>query len=182
MADISTESKLLWLDLEMTGLNPDTDLILEVALILTDFDFSPIVSYEAIVKHDIAKVKELISENDWYQKFPINLEKFTSENKESVYSNLIEENILTLIDQHAKDQVVYIAGNSIYSDRKFIAKFWPLLDKRLHYRLLDVSSFKIIMAEKYKLEFEKNNQHRAMSDIENSIAELKYYLTKFKNI
>lgn len=173
-------SKLLWLDLEMTGLNPEVDLILEVALILTDFNFSKLISYEAKVKQNIDQVKGLIAKNEWYQNFPVNMEQFTTEHGEFIESDVIEDNIIGLIDQYAKDQVVYIAGNSIYSDRKFIAKFWPKLDRRLHYRLLDVSSFKILMSEKYGLEFIKDNKHRAMSDIENSISELKFYLTKFK--
>jgi oligoribonuclease len=69
-----------------------------------------------------------------------------------------------------------LAGNSIHNDRNFIKRWWPEVDELLHYRMLDVSSLKIIMQGKYGLSFEKNDAHRAYDDIQASIAELQYYL------
>ena len=87
-----------------------------------------------------------------------------------------EAALISLVKEHFSDEPAILAGNSIYNDRNFIRAGWPRLDALLHYRMLDVSSLKIIMKGKYDIGFEKTDKHRALSDIQESIAELEYYL------
>ena len=73
-----------------------------------------------------------------------------------------------------------LAGNSIHMDRQFIRHWWPNVEKRLHYRMLDVSAWKVVMIGKYGIEYEKLEKHRALDDIRESIDELEFYLTKLR--
>jgi oligoribonuclease len=79
------------------------------------------------------------------------------------------------------DEPAVLAGNSIHNDRNFIKRWWPEVEQLLHYRMLDVSAFKIVMQGKFAVQFEKNDAHRAFDDIQASIAELQYYLEWFRN-
>ena len=92
----------------------------------------------------------------------------------------VEKEILELIGRHYKpnDRIVLV-GNSVGNDRRFIDAYLPEVAKRLHYRLIDVSSFKEIFREKYNVNFAKGNKHRAIDDIHESIKELSFYLSYF---
>ena len=93
----------------------------------------------------------------------------------------IENELLAFIDAHFDDDTrVILAGNSIHQDRRFIVNEWPRLDKRLHYRMLDVSAWKVVFEGRYKKRFTKPEEHRALGDIRGSIIELQYYLGKIK--
>lgn len=85
------------------------------------------------------------------------------------------------MDEHFEDGPVLLAGNSIHQDRKFIDRWWPKFSRRLHYRMLDVSAWKVVMEGKYKKKFAKPENHRALEDIRGSIEELRYYLSKVKD-
>ncbi len=172
-------SKLMWLDLEMTGLNPATDLILEIAVIITDYDFTEISRYISKVKNTRSQLQERLDSNVWWNDYPENKKLFLDQSSQGQSLAKIEQDVIELIDQIAADEVIFLAGNSIHSDRKFIARYWPALDQRLHYRMLDVSAFKILMNQKYQIEFSKVNNHRAILDVVDSINELKYYLNWF---
>ncbi len=172
-------SKLMWLDLEMTGLNPATDLILEIAVIITDYDFTEISRYISKVKNTRSQLQERLDGNVWWNDYPENKKLFLDQSSQGQSLAKIEQDVIELIDQIAADEVIFLAGNSIHSDRKFIARYWPALDQRLHYRMLDVSAFKILMNQKYQIEFSKVNNHRAILDVVDSINELKYYLNWF---
>ncbi len=172
-------SSLLWLDLEMTGLNPEIDLILEVALIITDFDFNSIAEFETKIEQNRSEVEKLLNENPFYSVFSSNKKDFLDPSDKKLSNGEAEKRILKMLTENCADSTVYLAGNSIYNDRKFIAKYMPEFHSRLHYRMLDVSAFKILMQEKYAKEFNKVNQHRAMSDVQQSINELKFYLKEF---
>ena len=172
-------SKLMWLDLEMTGLNPATDLILEIAVIITDYDFNEISRYISKVKNIKSQLKRQLDSNVWWNDYPENKKIFLDQSSKGQSLAKIEQDVVELIDQVAKDEVIFLSGNSIHSDRKFIARYWPTLDQRLHYRMLDVSAFKILMNQKYQVEFSKVNNHRAILDVRDSINELKYYLDWF---
>lgn len=176
MFDNLPPSKLMWLDLEMTGLNPDVDIILEVAVIITDHNFNELSRYESKVYHDFKKTEELLNNNSWWLDYPKNKKIFLEQSENGIKSNEIQSQLLELVDNIAKDQLIYLAGNSIHSDRKFIAKEWPILDNRLHYRMLDVSSFKILMNNRFGIEFKKESNHRAILDVQDSINELDFYL------
>ncbi len=173
-------TKLLWVDLEMTGLDPKKDRILEVAAVVTDWDFNVISEYESGVGHDQAEVKKLLDASEFYDRYPANKKDLIKLSSESIDANDVEDVMIEFVLKHFGDEKVVLAGNSIHVDRQFIRAWWPKLDSHLHYRMLDVSAFKIVMAGKYKLHYHKKDAHRALGDIHESIAELKYYLKNFK--
>lgn len=174
-------TKLLWVDLEMTGLNPTKDVILEVAAEVTDFNFKTLGSYEARVKHDKQKAVALFQQNIWYRdKFPENRDDFLKTMESAKPSEQVEAELVDFTTQHFGNEPAILAGNSIHNDRTFIKFWWPAFDLKLHYRMLDVTSWKIIMETKYGVTFDKKDVHRAFDDIQASIAELQFYLEWFQ--
>lgn len=174
-------TKLLWMDLEMTGLDPQQDVILEVALEISDFDFNTLATYEACVSHPKDKVVKLMQANSWWQGFPENRDAFINGLDKAKPLNTIEQEVIQLLEEHCGSEAVILAGNSIHSDRLFIRQWMRALDLKLHYRMLDVTSFKILMQGKgWGKDFVKPEVHRAFEDIQGSIAELQYYLDWFK--
>jgi oligoribonuclease len=174
-------TRLLWVDLEMTGLDPTKDVILEVAAEITDFNFKTLESYEACLKQNRDTVVKRLQANIWYKDFPENRDAFINGLDTARSMKEVEHELIALVDKHFNGEPAILAGNSIYNDRLFIKQWMPELDLKLHYRMLDVSSFKIVMQGKYGEVFEKNNAHRAFDDIQASIAELQHYLEWFKN-
>lgn len=169
-------TKLLWVDLEMTGLDPDKDVILEVAAEVTDFTFKTLASYEACVMQPKELVVERMQKNNWWVDYPENRDEFVRKLSDGKDPHEVEQDLVSLIEEHFGNEPAVLAGNSIHNDRNFIKRWWPALDLKLHYRMLDVSSLKIVMQGKYGVIFEKKEVHRAFDDIQASIAELQYYL------
>ena len=162
---VDDSSILLWVDLEMTGLDPEKDRILEVAAIVTDWNMEELGTFTAVVKVDEQLMRERMVGEFW------------EENKES-YNGLlgqVERELLEFLAQF-KAETVYLAGNSIHQDRKFIEREWPELNKKLHYRMLDVSAWKVYFENALHRQFAKPENHRALDDIRGSIEELKWYL------
>lgn len=173
-----TKAKLLWVDLEMTGLDPVDDSILEVAAIATDWDFKELATLEAVVKVDEDHMQQRMV-GDFWEKYDFVRKALQAQNSAGALTDEVEQQLIDFIDQNFDDpQKVLLAGNSIHQDRKFIENEWPQLNKRLHYRMLDVSAWKVVFDGKYKKKFAKPEAHRALSDIRGSIEELKYYLKK----
>lgn len=173
-------TKLLWVDLEMTGLDDEHDVILEIAAEVTDFDFKKIASYQARVSHHKELVTERMSHWPWWQDYPENQRNFLEKLGEGKASALVEQELLALVAEHFGDEPAILAGNSIHSDRRFIKSWWPALYARLHYRMLDVTALKVYMQGRYGLEYEKKDVHRAFDDIQASIAEWQYYMDWLK--
>jgi len=170
-------SKILWVDLEMTGLNPATDRILEVAAIITDWDFEVIDTFEVIIKQSPEVLAQMPPEVEKMHKKSGLTDKIAGGLSEKV----AEKELLKFIDKHFTDSTqVLLAGNSIHQDRRFIRKYWPSVDSRLHYRMLDVSAWKVVFANKFKIKSSKKSSHRAIDDITESINELQTYLTHIK--
>ncbi|QQS69053.1 oligoribonuclease [Candidatus Saccharibacteria bacterium] len=175
-------TRLLWVDLEMTGLDATQDVILEVAAEVTGFELNTLASYEAIVAQPAGIVVERMQKNAWWQGYPENRDEFvrkTSDSATAKPSFVVEQELLALVEQHFGSEPAVLAGNSIYNDRKFVARYWPKLDLKLHYRMLDVSAWKVFMQGAYGVNFEKKEVHRAFDDIQASIAELQHYLEWF---
>lgn len=171
-------AKLLWIDLEMTGLDPSKDRILEVAAIATDMKFDKIASYEAVIKVPDALIKERMVGEFWEQNSKTR-DALIAQNQDGKPIKQVEQELLEFIDQNCTKEL-YLAGNSIHQDRKFIEREMPGLNKRLHYRMLDVSAWKIYFENARNKKFIKPENHRALEDINGSIEELKWYLTFMK--
>ena len=176
-------TRLLWVDLEMTGLDSAEDVILEVAAEITDFEFNTLASYEAMVAQPSDIVAERMQKNAWWQSYPENRDEFIRKTSDASVAKLlaqVESELIALVEQHFGSEPAVLAGNSIYNDRKFIAQWWPKLDLKLHYRMLDVSAWKVFMQGAYGVQFEKREVHRAFDDIQASVAELQHYLEWFR--
>lgn len=174
-------TKLLWVDLEMTGLEPNKDVILEVAAEVTDFNFKTLASYEERVKHRREVVLNRMQQNIWWKDFPDNRDDFLNKIEHGKPLAEVEKELVALVEAEFGHEPAVLAGNSIYNDRKFIQRWWPQLDLKLHYRMLDVSSLKVFMQGRYNVEYEKKDVHRAFDDIQASIAEMQYYLEWLKH-
>ncbi len=172
---------MLWVDLEMTGLDPANDLVLEVAAEVTDFNFKTLASYESRVRQPREAVLERMQKNIWWADFPENRDEFVRRVDDGKPVQQIEQELIVLVEEHFGSEPAVLAGNSIHNDRKFIAQCWPALDLKLHYRMLDVSAWKVLMQGKYGVIFEKKEVHRAFDDIQASIAELQHYLEWFQH-
>lgn len=173
-------TKLLWVDLEMTGLDPAKDVILEVAAEITDFNFKTLASFETNVRQKRDVVVDRMQKNNWWADYPDNRDEFIKKLDSSPTSAEVEQDLIALVEEHFGREPAVLAGNSIHNDRLFIKQWWPTLDLRLHYRMLDVSAWKVFMQGRYDVDFEKKELHRAFDDIQASIAELQYYLEWFK--
>lgn len=162
----------LWLDMEMTGLDPEKEVIIEVATIVTDHKHEELDSYHQIIKQH----------SDYLEK----MDKWnTKQHKKSGLYELVpngipqeqmERELIDLADKYFKEEKIILAGNSIYQDRLFIRKYLPKFEERLHYRMLDVSAWKIIFSN-LNITFQKENKHRALDDTQESIREMKTYLS-----
>jgi oligoribonuclease len=172
-------TKLLWVDLEMTGLDSEQDVILEVAAEVTDFDCKTLASYEACVFQPREVIVDRMQKNIWWKDYPENRDEFLRRCQDGKPGDIVEQELVKLIEDNFGSEPAVLAGNSIHNDRNFIRYWWPALDLKLHYRMLDVSAWKVLMQGKFGVQFEKKEVHRAFDDIQASIAELQYYLEWF---
>lgn len=184
MSDIDKKAaptKFLWVDLEMTGLDAENDVILEIAAEITDMNFNTLASYEAIVAQPHDLLVERFGKNTWWQSYPENRDEFLKKCATGKPSEQVERELIALLEEQFGSEAAVLAGNSIHNDRNFIKQWWPALDLKLHYRMLDVSAWKVFMQGRYGVNFEKKEVHRAFDDIQASIAELQYYLEWFND-
>lgn len=171
-------AKLLWIDLEMTGLEPEKDKILEVAAIATDWDFNEVARMTGVCKVSKSLMKKRMVGPFW-EKNRESYEQLFAQNETGKKSAEVEKEVLEFVDKYFGDEVI-LAGNSIHQDRRFIRSEWKKLDERLHYRMFDVSAWKVYFENALDIHFTKRDAHRALDDIEGSIEEISYYLEKVK--
>ncbi|MBQ6130621.1 oligoribonuclease [Candidatus Saccharibacteria bacterium] len=168
------KASLLWVDLEMTGLSPEKDRILEVAAVATGWDLEPLGEYRGVVKVDEELIRERMVGEFWEKNWKAR-DGLIVQNEQGKPIEEIEAELCKFLDKRFKKEI-YLAGNSIHQDRKFIEREMPKLNRRLHYRMLDVSAWKVYFENALSKKFMKPEEHRAMSDILGSIDELKFYL------
>lgn len=176
-----TKANLLWCDLEMTGLDPVKDRVLEIALIATDWDFNELATFESGFGYEQNEVNGLLDANPFYIKMKDNKRSLLELVATSEPKAVVEKRVVEFVKKHF-DTVypVVLAGNSIHMDRAFIREQLPFLNQLLHYRMLDVTAWKLVFEGKFEKKFEKQEKHRALDDIRESIAELKKYLESVK--
>lgn len=171
------DSTIVWADCEMTGLDIDHDVLLEVAIHITDAQLNIIDDGFTVVIH--AGEEKLSSMVDVVQKMHAASGLIHEVRASSVTVEQAQDQILTYLQQFVEPQQAPLAGNSIATDRAFIRAQMPLLDEFLHYRMIDVSSVKELtrrwFPRAYYSKPDKGLAHRALSDIKESIMELQYY-------
>ncbi len=172
-----SKRRFCWIDLEMTGLDPINDRILEAAVIVTNKQLEPVFEWETPVFQNPEVLDRM---NDWCKHHHA-VSGLIDRVPSGITEASLDERLCKISKEHFKKKnPVVICGNSISQDRKFIDAYLPLFASRLHYRMLDVSSFKIVFREMLGREFKKENTHRALDDIRESIAELKYYMSSIE--
>ncbi len=174
------QNALVWLDMEMTGLNPDSDRIIEIAFVITDSKLNIVVEGPAWVVHQSDAV--LDGMDDW-NKGTHGRSGLISKVKASLLSEVeVEEQCLAFLKLYVPERASPMCGNSICQDRRFMARYMPKLEAHFHYRNLDVSTLKEL-CKRWKPELAKgvvkSGRHEALADINESIEEMKYYRDNF---
>lgn len=174
MTDYKKTQYLLWLDLEMTGLDPLQDTILELAAIITDDQLNIVeTGPQLILAHSADKFDHM---DDWNKSHHTQSGLWQKALQSEVSLEQAQEELLNFTRKYFGLKEAYLAGNSIWQDRRFIIQHMPALDKYLHHRMLDVSTLKVMAAYWHPhLQFKKKDAHRALDDILESIAEFKFY-------
>lgn len=171
---------LVWMDLEMTGLDPDRDAIIEMATLITDSALNVIAEGPVIAVHQSEETLGLM--DDWNVRTHGESGLTERVRRSQVSEAEAEATTLAFIAEHVPARQAPLCGNSIWQDRRFLARYMPDLEQYLHYRLIDVSTLKEL-ARRWKPEayegFQKQSAHTALADIRESIAELAHYREHF---
>lgn len=177
---MSNELNLIWIDLEMTGLDTDRDHIIEIATIVTDSDLNTIAAGPVIAVHQSDSVLAGMDEWNTRQHGQSGLTQRVRESRFDLAA--AEQATLEFLQKHVPAGKSPICGNSICQDRRFLAREMPALEAYFHYRNLDVSTLKELM-KRWRPDlasgFKKDATHLALDDIRESIAELKFYREHF---
>ncbi len=172
----ASEQNLIWMDLEMTGLDPFTDRILEIATVVTDSELRILAEGPVIAVHQPEEV--LVGLDDWNRQHHGASGLLERVRVSPVDEAGAEHQTLAFLSQHVAAGASPLCGNSICQDRRFLARLMPRLEAYCHYRNLDVSTLKIL-AQRWAPDvagsFKKSSKHLAMNDIRESIAELRHY-------
>lgn len=169
---------LVWMDLEMTGLNPESDEIIEIASLVTDGQLNIIAEGPEIVIHQPPSRFQKMDEWNRNQHTKSGLWAKVLASQVTIAD--AEKQTLDFLREHTAPKVTPLCGNSIWQDRRFINRYMPAIDSFLHYRMVDVSSFKEMVQRWYPKigSVNKRESHRALDDIIESVEELKFYRDK----
>jgi len=172
---------LFWIDLEMTGLDPAHDVIIEIASLVTDNNLTVVAEGPSLVIHQ--PDFRLDGMDEWNTTHH-GESGLTDEVKRSTITlNEAYERTLTFAREHCEPDITPVCGNSVYQDRAFLRRLMPELDQYFSYRIIDVSSIKEVVRRWYPTDpcmyYEKETNHRALGDVHASIEELKHYRKYF---
>lgn len=173
---LRNSKNLIWIDLEMTGLDSENDLIIEIATIITDSELNILAEGPDLAIYQPNEVLQAM--DDWNQT-QHSRSGLTRRVHDSIHTvETAEDSTLEFVTQHVPEGVSPMCGNSICQDRRFLARLMPRLEKYFHYRHIDVSTLKELCSRWYPKishEFSKHGTHRALQDIRDSISELGFY-------
>jgi oligoribonuclease len=170
------DDRLIWIDLEMTGLKPDEDVIIEIATIVTDKDLNVLAEGPELAIHQPETA--LAGMDEWNRRQHGGSGLLARVRASSANTAVAEQLTLAFLAQHVRAGVSPMCGNSICQDRRFLARHMPELERYFHYRNLDVSTLKELARRWYPTVaagFSKQAAHLARADIQESIAELRHY-------
>ena len=174
------QNNLLWVDMEMSGLNPDTDKVLEIAIVVTDNYLNTVAEAPVLV---VGQSDTVLDAMDTWNKSTHAKSGLIERVKASTLTEAdVENRLVEFLQPYVPARVSPMCGNSVHQDRRFMARHLPKLEAFFHYRNLDVSTLKELM-KRWKPELAagmtKHGKHEALADIYESIDELKYYREHF---
>jgi oligoribonuclease len=173
-------NRLAWIDMEMTGLDPSRDHIIEIAIVVSDLELATVAEAPVLVVHQPDAVLEAMDE--WNKSTHARSGLVERVRASQLTEAEVEERMLSFLAEHIPAKTSPMCGNSICQDRRFLARFMPRLEAYFHYRNLDVSVLKEL-ARRWRPELvkgmTKQGKHEALVDIYESIAELRYYRDNF---
>ena len=178
-----SDQNLVWLDCEMTGLDPEVERIIEIAVVVTGPSLEPRIEGPVLVIH---QSDELLGKMDAWNKGTHGRSGLIDKVKASVLTEeQAQEQIIEFLARYVPKGKVPLCGNSIGQDRRFLARYMPRLEAFFHYRNVDVSTLKEL-AKRWKPEayssFKKAQKHTALADVHESIEELAHYRTNFLSL
>ena len=176
----SDKTPLVWIDMEMSGLVPDRDRILEVAMVVTDADLNTIAEAPVYVLH---QSDEVLDAMDSWNKSTHGRSGLVDKVRASGLTEAeVEARLIEFLKPIVGERLAPLAGNTVHQDRRFMARYMPSFEQYLHYRIVDVSTLKEL-AKRWNPEvvgsFAKEGKHEALADVYESIEELKHYRRTF---
>jgi oligoribonuclease len=173
-------NNLIWIDMEMSGLDPEVERIIEMAIVVTDSQLNTVAEAPVLVVHQSDAVLDAM---DSWNKATHGKSGLIDRVRASTLTEAeVEARMVAFLDQHVPPKTSPMCGNSVHQDRRFLARYMPKLEAFFHYRNLDVSTLKEL-AKRWKPEImvglTKHGKHEALADIQESIGELKYYREYF---
>ena len=174
---------LIWVDIEMSGLDPEIERVLEVAIVVTDTDLNTVAEGPVLVVHQSDAVLDAM--DDWNKNTHAKSGLIERVKASALTEAEVEQQLVGFLQQHVPAGVSPLCGNSVHQDRRFMVRYLPKFEAYFHYRNLDVSTLKELM-RRWKPELAagmtKHGKHEALADIYESIEELKYYREHFLKV
>ncbi|MDB2590071.1 oligoribonuclease [Candidatus Thioglobus sp.] len=180
---MNKDTNLIWIDLEMTGLLPERDVIIEIATIVTDANLNILEEGPSMVIHQSSEI--LAGMDEWNTEHHTNSGLVQRVKDSIISSKQAEKQTIEFLEKHVNAGASPMCGNTVCQDRRFLYNYMPELEKFFHYRHIDVSTLKELLVRwkpQAKMIREGESAHLALADIRDSINELKYYRDVFIDV